>query len=139
VHDHVGGRPPAVDLAAEQALAGVLITAAQRGLLAGAHDLSDGGLAVALAESCLASGAGAAVTLPGDNFTLLFSESAARALVAVPPEHEASFAALCAEAGVPAAVIGTSGGDALEVTGSFSVPLAELGQVHRATLPALFS
>jgi phosphoribosylformylglycinamidine synthase subunit PurL len=138
VHDHVGGRPPAVDLSAEQALAGVLIAGAERGLLAGAHDLSDGGLAVALAESCLASGTGAAVTLPGDDFTFLFSESAGRALVAVPPEHEASFAALCAEAGVPATDIGTSGGDVLEVTGSFSVDLGELGQVHRATLPALF-
>jgi phosphoribosylformylglycinamidine synthase len=138
VHDHVGGRPPVVDLPAEQALAGVLIAGAERGLLAGAHDLSDGGLAVALAESCLASGTGAVVTLPGDDFTFLFSESAGRALVAVAAEHEASFAALCAEAGVPAAVIGTSGGDVLEVTGSFSVDLAELGQVHRATLPALF-
>jgi phosphoribosylformylglycinamidine synthase subunit PurL len=137
-HGHLGGRPPAVDLAAERALAQVLITGAQRGLLAAAHDLSDGGLAVALAESCLAGGTGASVTLPGDAFTFLFSESAGRALVAVSPGCEADFTALCAEAGVPAAAIGTTGGDALAVAGCFSVDLAELGQAHRGTLPALF-
>ena len=82
-HGHLGGRPPAVDLAAEQALAGVLADAAGQGLLAAAHDVSDGGLGVALAEACMAGQAGAAVTLPGDAFTALFSESAARALVAV--------------------------------------------------------
>ncbi len=53
-HGHLGGRPPAVDLAAERALAEVLTAAAAGGLLTAAHDLSDGGLAVALAECCLA-------------------------------------------------------------------------------------
>jgi phosphoribosylformylglycinamidine synthase len=138
LHGHLGGRPPAVDLAAERALAEVLVTAAGRGLLAAAHDLSDGGLAVALAESCLAGGTGAAVTLPGDDFTFLFSESAARALVAVSPENEAAVTALCAAAGVPAAAIGVTGGSTLEITGSFSIDLAELGRSHRGTLPALF-
>ena len=57
-HGHLGGRPPAVDLAAERALAAVLVAAAARGLLDAAHDLSDGGLAVALAECCLAGGPG---------------------------------------------------------------------------------
>ena len=59
VHGHLGGRPPAVDLAAERALAAVLAAAAEDGLLAAAHDLSDGGLAVALAECCLRGQAGA--------------------------------------------------------------------------------
>jgi phosphoribosylformylglycinamidine synthase subunit PurL len=138
VHGHLGGLPPAVDLAAEQALAGVLVAGARHGWLAAAHDLSDGGLAVALAESCLAGGTGAAVTLPGDPFTFLFSESAARALVAVVPGREEEFGAACVQAGVPAATIGTTGGSALEVTGEFAIPLAELAAVHTATLPGLF-
>ena len=138
-HGHLGGRPPAVDLAAERALAQVLVAAAERELLAAAHDLSDGGLGVALAESCLAGGVGATVTLPGDDFTFLFSESAGRALVAVTPGCEASFGSLCAEAGVPAVAIGTTGGAALEVTGTFSVRLDELGRAYRDTLPVLFS
>ena len=61
-HGHLGGRPPPVDLAAERALAEVLIAAAAGGLLAAAHDLSDGGLAVALAESCLRGGLGCRVS-----------------------------------------------------------------------------
>jgi phosphoribosylformylglycinamidine synthase len=136
-HGHLGGRPPAVDLAAERALAAVLTAAAARGLLAAAHDLSDGGLGVALAESCLAAGSGCALTLPGDAFTVLFSESAARALTAVTPGAEAEFAALCAEHGVPAEEIGTTGGLALEVTGSFAIALDELAAAHRGTLPRL--
>ena len=53
-------------------------------MLSAAHDLSDGGLAIALAESCLRGGVGCVVRLPGDPFTALFSESAGRAIVTVP-------------------------------------------------------
>jgi phosphoribosylformylglycinamidine synthase subunit PurL len=137
-HGHLGGRPPAVDLWAERSLADVLVTAAMRQLIAAAHDLSDGGLALALAEACLAGGTGCTVTLPGDPATLLFSESAGRAVVAVGPGAEAAFAQLCAAGGVPAATLGRTGGAALEVTGCFSVPLAELADLHSRALPALF-
>ena len=86
----------------------------------------------------VATGTGATVTLPGDPFTLLFSESSARALIEVRPGAEEEFAALCARAGVPAAVLGTTGGPSLRITGLFEVPLAELAAVHQAPLPALF-
>jgi phosphoribosylformylglycinamidine (FGAM) synthase-like enzyme len=137
-HGHLGGQPPRVDLDAERRLALVFADAAAGGLLAAAHDLSDGGLAVALAECCLAGGSGCTVSLPADPFTSLFSESAARAVVAVRPGGEAAFAELCASHGVPATVLGTTGGTALTVTGGFSIPLDELGAAHRPTLPALF-
>ncbi len=138
-HRHLGGRPPAVDLDAERELAVVLAAAAGRGLLDAAHDLSDGGLAVALAECCLAGGHGCVVRLPGgDEFTGLFGESAARAVVATAPGAEAEFAALCSERGVPAAGLGVTGGGSLEVIGCFAIPLDELAAVHRGTLPALF-
>jgi len=143
VHGHIGGRPPAVDLDAERALAAVLAASAGRGLLDAAHDLSDGGLAIALAECCLAGGQGAAVQLssgqlPPDPFAQLFGESAARAVVAVRPGAEAEFAALGESCGVPAMVLGQTGGASLEVTGSFAIPLDELAAAHRGTLPALF-
>jgi phosphoribosylformylglycinamidine synthase subunit PurL len=138
-HGHLGGRPPEVDFAAEQRLARVLVTAAERGLLQAGHDLSDGGLAVALAEACLTGGTGCSVTLPGDPFTVLFSESAARAVVAVAPGAEEEFKDLCAEEGQPASVIGITGGPSLEVTGAFEIPLAELAAVHKQTLPALLA
>ncbi len=137
-HGHLGGHPPAVDLPAERALAAVLSDAATGGLIAAAHDLSDGGLCVALAECCLAGGTGCRVTLPGDEFTFLFSESPARAVVEVTQGAEDSFAALCASHGVPATALGTVGGDSLEVAGCFRVPLAELAEVRGRVLPALF-
>ena len=54
------------------------------------------------------------------------------------PGREDEFAALCAAHGVPATVLGVTGGDALAVDGNFEVPLAELERVWTATLPALF-
>jgi phosphoribosylformylglycinamidine synthase len=136
-HRHIGGRPPAVDLDAERDLAAVLAATAERGLLTAAHDLSDGGLAIALAECCLTGGQGCAVRLPGDPFTSLFGESAARAVVATMPGAEAEFAALCASHGVPAAELGVTGGSTLEIVDCFTIPLDELAAAHRGTLPAL--
>jgi len=137
-HGHLGGRPPAPDLDAERRLAALLAAAAADLLVSAAHDLSDGGLAVALAESCLRGGAGCRVGLPGDPFTWLFSESAGRAVVAVPPGAEAAFGRLARAHDVPATVIGTVTGDSLTVIGCFSIPLAELAAVHAQALPALF-
>jgi phosphoribosylformylglycinamidine synthase II len=138
LHGHLGGRPPAPRLAAERRLAGLLAAAAADRLLAAAHDLSDGGRAVALAESCLRGGVGCSVRLPGDPFTWLFSESAARAIVAVRPGAEEAFFSLLARHEVPGQAIGVVGGDDLTVADCFSIPLAELAAAHRATLPALF-
>ncbi|MEU7900562.1 phosphoribosylformylglycinamidine synthase subunit PurL [Nonomuraea sp. NPDC049152] len=137
-HAHLGGLPPEVDLVAEQGLASVMVAAAAKGLVAGSHDLSEGGLAIALAEACMAHGVGAKVALSGDPFVDLFSESSARALVAVKAEHFEEFAALCASFEVPCYGLGETGGDALAVEGVLEVPVSELREVHTATLPALF-
>ena len=153
VHQHLGGRPPAVDLEAERNLAALIAAAASAGALASAHDLSEGGLAVALAESCLRRGVGCRVSLAGlvspsaeaasgeppvNVAAALFSESAGRAIVSVAPGREDEFAALCAAHAVPATVLGLTGGDALAVDGNFEIPLSELERVWTATLPALF-
>jgi phosphoribosylformylglycinamidine synthase len=138
-HGHCGGQPPEVDLDAERALAAVLTAAAADGLLEAAHDLSEGGLAIALAECCLDQGLGCQVVLQGDLFTQLFSESAARAVVAVRPGSERALAALAAGHGVPVGELGVAGGDSLVVQGSFDIPVDELAAAHRGTLPGLFS
>ena len=138
VHAHLGGQPPVVDFAAERALAALLGAAAAGGLVSAAHDLSDGGLAQALVESCLRGGRGATVTLPADPFVALFSESAARAIVSVPAASVPGFTELAAHHGVPLAVVGTTGGAALTFTGLFEVPLAELHAAATGTFPALF-
>jgi phosphoribosylformylglycinamidine synthase len=140
VHGHLGGHPPAVDLAAEQRLARLLATAAADGLLSGTHDLSDGGLAQALVESCLVGGRGARVTLPPttDPFVALFSESAGRALVTTAPERADELLAAATDTGVPARVIGTTGGTELDVAGVPALTLDELRTAWEGTLPALF-
>jgi phosphoribosylformylglycinamidine synthase II len=141
-HGHLGGRPPKVDLAAEQALGRVMAQASKSGLVSAAHDLSDGGLAQVLVESTLRHGVGAKVTFPEDGnspFVHLFSESAGRALVAVPRGHDKAFLALVAEHGVPVTPLGvTSEEAALQVAGQFTIPLEELREAWSATLRNLF-
>ena len=124
--DHLGGRPPAVDLAREKLLADVLSAASRDGLVSAAHDLSEGGLAQAIVESALAGETGCRVVLPedADPFVMLFSESAGRVLVAVPRTEESRFHAMCEARGLPACRIGVvdQGSDAVEVQGLFTSP-----------------
>ena len=147
-HDHLGGLPPRVDLDCERTLGEILVDASRQGLLAAAHDLSEGGLAVALAEACLRDGAGARIWLDEvcgrdgvDAFTLLFSESAGRAVVAVPGSDQLRFTDLCTSRGFAHVCIGVVEDEAraLDVEGQFTVPLDELRAAHTATLPAIFA
>jgi len=134
VHGHLGGLPPKVDLTAERALAGLLADGV--GLLTSAHDLSDGGLAQALAESALRNGIGASVTVPGDTFVGLFAESAARAIVTVAPADEAALVELAGAYAVPVAPLGRTGSRDLTVEGRFRVSVSEMRAAWSATLPA---
>ena len=149
VHDHLGGRPPVADLDAERALAELLHAASQGGLLSGAVDLSEGGLAQALTDGALRFGVGARVWIEEiisrdgvDATAALFSESQARVLVAVPHEEEVKFRGLCSGRDFPVLRIGVtdgSGADAsIEVQDRFTLPLAELRSAAEATLPARF-
>jgi phosphoribosylformylglycinamidine synthase II len=131
------GAPPDLDLDAEARLHHLLADLAARRLPAAAHDLSDGGLAVALVEATLAAGVGATVTPPPGLHPLaaLVSESASRVLLAVPPEAAAELEASAAEAGVPAARLGVTGGDRLVVDGVLDLSLSELRDAYEAALP----
>jgi phosphoribosylformylglycinamidine synthase subunit PurL len=131
------GRPPALDLAAEADLQGLLVELAGRRLLAGAHDLSDGGLAVALVEAVLAAGVGATVELPPGlpPLAALAGESPSRALLAAAPEAAEELAALAGGAGVPAARVGATGGDRLVVPGVLDLPLGRLRDAYEGALP----
>ncbi|MGM1058740.1 phosphoribosylformylglycinamidine synthase subunit PurL, partial [Saccharothrix sp. Mg75] len=128
VHGHLGGLPPKVDLAREKLLGEVLVAGSRDGMLSAAHDLSDGGLAQALVETCLIGEVGARVFLEGDPFTELFSESAARVLVAVPRTEELRFTDMCTARGLPWRKVGVVDPEsgALEFQGLGALPLAEL-------------
>jgi phosphoribosylformylglycinamidine synthase subunit PurL len=144
MHGHLGGLPPTVDLRAERELAEILVNASRDGLIDAAHDLSDGGLAQAVVESCLRNGVGARVWIPDDldPFVFLFAESAARAIVAVPRSEEVRFTDMCTARRFPHRRIGVvddgAGDPALDVQELFSIPLVELRTAHEGTLPALF-
>jgi phosphoribosylformylglycinamidine synthase subunit PurL len=140
------GPPPVLDLTAEARLHQLLLDLAARRLLAGTHDLSDGGLAGALVEATLAAGVGATVdlppvltaaALPPEHVPLaaLTSESASRVLVAAPPEAAEELEALTAEAGVPIARLGTTVGDRLIVPGLLDLPLPRLRDAYEGALP----
>jgi len=145
VHDHLGGRPPAVDLDAEQRLAGLVAAAAHEGLVTSAHDLSDGGLVQSLAEGALRFGVGARAWLGElcerdgvDAATALFSESTARMLVSVAREDDVRFRGLCEGRGVPCLRIGvTDDSGAIELQDLFTLGLDEL-RARRAVLAAAF-
>jgi len=118
VHGVTEGRPPKIDLDVEKRLQKAVLSAIQGGLVASAHDLSEGGLAVALAESCISGGIGANVSwnAPGlRNDVALFSESQSRILLTCRPEQADALQLHLVEEGVPIARIGTVCGSKLNV------------------------
>jgi phosphoribosylformylglycinamidine synthase len=125
VHGLVAGDVPRVDLARERALIEVLVEAAARRLIVSAHDCSDGGLAVTLAECAFDSGGiGLLVEVPvagGGAFSewtslaALFGEAGGRAIVSIDPAQRAALQSLAAQAHVPMAVIGTTGGTRIRI------------------------
>ncbi len=144
VHGHLGGLPPSVDLAAEQALAALLVEASAGALVTSAHDVSDGGLAQSLVESCLGGDIGCRISLAdvagGDPFVALFSESTARCVVTVAEAGVDAVVALAARHGVPLTSLGVTGGDAVVVhlpDDDLDVALPDLRATWSATLPAV--
>jgi phosphoribosylformylglycinamidine synthase len=123
IHGLVRGLPPALDLERERALQVLLVGLADRRLLRSAHDCSDGGLAVTVAECSFGTGGiGAEVSIDRvhvsgtagvDEVATLFGESASRVVVSLPPDHVTEVLERAAAAGVPARVIGETGGNRL--------------------------
>jgi phosphoribosylformylglycinamidine synthase len=138
--DDVTGEPVGIDLAAEVRLQKLLLALARARLLASAHDVSDGGIAIALAESCIARGVGCRVTLGlhgGRELAKLWSEEPSRVIVSFAAEHEASVRARAETAGVPFAAIGTTGGPELTIDHVVRVAVASLAKAHREALDAV--
>ncbi len=154
VHDHLGGLPPKVDLAVERTLGQSLVALAREGVAMAAHDVSDGGLAITLAEMGMRSGLGAELRLPAeaDAFVWWFTESTGRVVVVVDASAEARLAELCAQEGVAATRLGQVSevaGPRAGVSGQAIVwddvlgeqvvlPIGELVETSAATLPGLF-
>jgi phosphoribosylformylglycinamidine synthase len=131
IHNMEVGRAPRLDLERERGVQQACLAAIRAGIVSSAHDCADGGLAVTLAECCLAApGArlGANLTLPGDMRpdALLFGESASRIVVSVRPEHAEELRAIARRHGASCAELGVAGGDHLTLRGegfSLRVPV----------------
>ncbi len=140
------GPPPALDYATERALHDAVRSLISAGLIRSAHDLSEGGLAVAAAESCLAAspaslGAKLAFATSHSAIVTLFNESQSRILVSIDPAHRESVLEQLATAGVPAAVAGevTDGSELVITCGdeTFTWPLATLQSAWADTIGSL--
>ncbi|MCM3042416.1 phosphoribosylformylglycinamidine synthase subunit PurL [Paenibacillus motobuensis] len=144
VHGVTEGRPPQLDLNKEKSLLNVVLKAIQSGLVQSAHDLSEGGLAVALAESCISGGLGAGVELTASDLRAdiaLFSESQSRILLSASPNQADELVQLIAQHGVPVRVIGrVEGGDLVVHANGAAVvnrPVQALKQVWEDVIPCL--
>ena len=137
------GPPPAVDLAAERRHGDFVRRLIESGRLSACHDISDGGLLVALAEMALAAldsgrSVGARIALPAGvpDAAWLFGEDQARYLVSAPEGRAEALLADAGDAGVPTSVIGATGGASLTVEGAGAISIATLRRIHEEWLPA---
>ena len=136
VNSTIGGPPPALNMDSERALHSVLYEAARRGLLSSSHDVSSGGLAIALAESAIAGRRGFRVDKRG--FRDWFSESPSRCVVSVGADRLQSLLELGSAGGVVATQIGSVGGDELDL-GDFTVAVEEAIDAFEGVLPRTLS
>ncbi|MCW5706013.1 phosphoribosylformylglycinamidine synthase subunit PurL [Shinella sp.] len=134
----VDGPAPEVDLHAERRNGDFVRSAIRNGQVTACHDISSGGLAVALAEMAMASGKGIKASLSqanGPAHALLFGEDQARYVLAVPADLANFLCANAEGAGVPFRRLGTVGGDALVVDGLLSLPIEQLRDTHESWFP----
>ncbi|WP_405106877.1 phosphoribosylformylglycinamidine synthase subunit PurL [Paenibacillus sp. FSL K6-1217] len=144
VHGLTEGRPPELDLATERKLLDAVLAAIRSGKVRSAHDLSEGGLAGALAESCISGSIGANIELSAGGLrpdVALFSESQSRIILTSAPDRAEELRAAVAAYGVPVEIIGTVGGDRLRVTLDGSAALdeavTELKTIWEDAIPCL--
>jgi phosphoribosylformylglycinamidine synthase II len=147
VHGKEAGRPPTLDLVVEKAVHATVRRAVKEGLLSSAHDCSDGGLAVTLAECCMMAepppgggapawfGAAVRVPFPCRKDFILFGEDASRIVVSLPHASYARLEAIAREAGAPLVQLGAVGGDRLEIQGAVSLAVGDLAGAWRDGIP----
>jgi phosphoribosylformylglycinamidine synthase len=132
MHDLVAGRPR-IDLDFDERLQRAALAAMDEGLVAAAHDCAEGGLAVTLAEMCLAADVGldaAGLELGGRADAALFGEAPSRIVVAAPASARPRLAEIAAAHDVPIAHIGRLGGQRFAVGRHIDLPLAELARAY---------
>ena len=138
-HGMVAGQPPALDLDLERDVQEAIREAIGARIVKSAHDCSEGGIAVTLAECCIAGRIGADIHLhDGLHPTAsLFGETQSRIVATVADADAEELVTILLDHEVPYSVIGTVGGDALSICERLSVPVAELAGAFEPTLERL--
>ncbi|MBI3002939.1 MAG: phosphoribosylformylglycinamidine synthase II, partial [candidate division NC10 bacterium] len=147
LHGWEEGRPPALDLARERAVQEACRAAIRSGLVRSAHDTSEGGLAVALAECCIpveGEPIGFSGSLPGAlrPEAAFFGESQSRIVVSVRPRQGPALEALARRHGVPCTLLGTTGGPTFTLTAggaTLRAPVEALAEAWRGGFAAAAS
>ncbi|WP_119422035.1 phosphoribosylformylglycinamidine synthase subunit PurL [Desertibaculum subflavum] len=130
------GPPPPVDLSAERRNGDFVRAEILAGRVKACHDVSDGGIAVAVAEMCLAAGRGAEAGLPGGlGHAVAFGEDQGRYILSIAAGEAAALLDRAAKSGVPAARLGQVGGDRLTFQGARAISLHDLRRAHESWLP----
>ena len=129
------GAPPPVDLAAEKRRGDFVRGLIRAGRVTAVHDLSDGGLAVALAEMAIAGNRGCTVKVPAPAHAALFGEDQGRYVLTVAPDRVAGVLEDAIDAGLEVAEIGKVGGSDLTVEDILTISVAKLGESHETWFP----
>ncbi|MDR9403507.1 MAG: AIR synthase related protein, partial [Halothece sp. Uz-M2-17] len=139
VHETVAGKPPYLDVALEKQVQFVCREGIQQGLIHSAHDCAEGGVAVALAESCLSGSLGVSVTLsPNENQRwdeCLFGEGASRILVSVSPDNQEAWETFLQQnLGTSWQYLGVVQGTDLKINNTVVVSLEEMKQGYESAI-----
>ena len=132
------GPPPEVDLTAERYNGDFVRSAINNGQVSSCHDISQGGLALALAEMCMAGGYGMEIDLTDVQMPLhglLFGEDQARYVVTIEEKMAQFIANNAADAGIQFRVLGKVGGDKLVVKDVLELDVAEMKSAHENWFP----
>ncbi|HZQ87781.1 MAG TPA: phosphoribosylformylglycinamidine synthase subunit PurL [Acidimicrobiales bacterium] len=135
VHGHQGGTVATLDIEAHRRVVDLVCGLVADDLLAGVHDIADGGLGVALAEMAAASGVGARASGVADH-AALFSEAPSRVVACIAPDKVAAVRAAAQAAGVPFTELGAAGGERLVIGDLVDLAVAEITGRWRDSLPA---
>lgn len=131
IHGTVSGIAPPIDMVIEKGVQGACLEAIRGGFVHSAHDISDGGLAVALAECCFAGpgrSLGVTANVPDEALRAdfsLFGEDQSRIIVSIPPSAEEQFRKICEAHGVSLTVLGTVGGERIRISGGIDIGVEE--------------
>ena len=137
IHGRVEGSPK-IDIDLEKRVQALCRDAIERGFIKSAHDCSEGGLAVALAECSIQSGSGFTGDFPIDDRwdAVLFGERQSRIVVSLPDDQVNAFVALASSFGVPVSILGYTGGDRFRLNGQLDVPISQISDVWNKGLEA---